>query len=368
MKKDSYFKFKRERIIHSFLLSFGGNIHDLLQECNTAIREIDPNKEIGLRALEKHIKELTEDHGYPIEKYRPSNEDLISKNYGSNIVDYPHKRVDVRKVKFLRYSKPFKIPLKIRPDEYQKIDEAFIILKRFMGQKGWEWLDYLYEEGRDSLDLNTLLEQKISFEEDFSGMLKYFSIIKDATVNNTVLKVFRKIYQGRKEIHVELEFHPAFMKLWRNKWYAFGFGITNTKSRTPYILPIDKNIEKIEYSKNISFRKININFRGEPFSTYYFKDIIGVTNDQNKIAEEIVLRFHSKEKFRRLDSKPPHTSWQVIREHENHIDVKLNVKVNPELWNLIYEFSPGLEVLKPISLRNKVKNDLESGLNNYANL
>ena len=56
--KDSYFKYHRELVIHSFLLNQKGSIHDLLVESNERIREIDSEKEIGLRALEKHLKEL----------------------------------------------------------------------------------------------------------------------------------------------------------------------------------------------------------------------------------------------------------------------------------------------------------------------
>lgn len=368
MKKDSYFKFQRERIIHSFLLSLGGSIHDLLVECNKTIREIDPNKEIGLRALEKHLKELKEKHGYPIEKYRPSSDEIISKQYNTNFVDYPHKRVDVRKVKFLRYSRPFQLPSTIREDEYQKINEAFVILSRFNGQKGWEWLDYIYEDGRESLDLNTILDQKILFEEDFSGMLKYFSIIKDGLANKSVIEVKRIVYQGKTKVDLSVEFHPAFLKLWRNKWYAFGVGFSNGKKRNPYILPIDKHIKRIDYSKNRKFQEGGINFKGEPIATHYFKDIIGVTNYENKSPEDILLRFHSKEKFRRLDSKPPHLSWNKVFENESYIDVSLNVKINPELKNLLYEYSPGLEIIRPLELRELMRKELKKAEGYYANL
>ena len=52
---NSYFKYHREQVIHSFLLNKKGSIHDLLAESNEKIREIDSEKEIGLRALGDHV-------------------------------------------------------------------------------------------------------------------------------------------------------------------------------------------------------------------------------------------------------------------------------------------------------------------------
>ena len=100
----------------------------------------------------------------------------------------------------------------------------------------------------------------------------------------------------------------------------------------------------------------------------FFKDIIGVTNNLKSKSEKIILRFHSKEKFRRIDSKPPHESWEIINEEKSFIDILMTVKVNAELRNFIYENSPGIEVKKPNSLRNRIKKDLETALNYYTNI
>ena len=67
----------------------------------------------------------------------------------------------------------------------------------------------------------------------------------------------------------------------------------------------------------------------------------------NKKPENI-LRFHDKDKFDRLNIKPPHESWSKISEYDNYIDVSLRVKINSEPRNLIYKNSPGLEVISSI--------------------
>ena len=369
--KDSYFKYHRELVIHSFLLNGKGSIHDLLVESNARIREIDPDKEIGLRALEKHLKELREKHKFPIISYRPTNEELREKNYSSNVIQYPHKEIDIRKVKFLKYSKDFNPKGFLRDDEKNKIEEAFIILRRFIGQPGMEWLDeFIYNEDQ-LLNLTPFLEKKIQFEENLARVKKPFSLIKDALINEDVIKVKRDIRQSKLGYH-DLIFHTHFLKIWNNKWYAFGYALEQNDNRefknSPYVLPIDENIKDIKIINDITFQKSQFNYTGEPLKTFFFKDIIGVTNVLNKNPIDIVLRFHNQDKFDRLNIKPPHESWNVINENGIYTDVKMKVKINSELRNLIYKNSPGVEVIAPNSFRNIIKNEINKALSYYTNI
>ena len=364
--KHQRIKYLRESLIHSFVLNQKGSKHDLLVKCNQLLSDYDLAS-IGLRTLEKQIKELKEKYRFPIESFIPSNEELQSKDYRGNIVNYPHGSIDVRKVRFLRYSKEFELRNEIRRDEREKIDEAFTILSKFIGWPGWEWLDDVLDESQNTLDLNALIDQRVSFEENFSGMKSFFLKIKDALGNKTVLRIKRIVFQGSKKMNHDLIFHPIFLKLWKNKWYTFGVGELEDKLIEPYVLPIDKYILKIEYPRGIKFKILEFNFKGEPIDTYFFKDIIGVTNLSDFKLEKIILRFHNKERFRRIDAKQPHMSWQIINEEDGFIDVKMNLKINPELRNFIHEHSPGIEVIKPKSLRERIIKDLKNTLENYTN-
>ena len=366
--KDSSFKFIRERVIHSFLLKQNGSIHDLLVECNNAISEFDSNKIIGIRALEKQLKELKEIYNHPIVSYRPTLEEIRNKGYNSNKIYYAHKTVDIRKVKFLKYSTKFDLKVVLREDEKNKIQESFIILERFLGLPGWEWLDYIFEEGQESINLDTFLQQKISFEEDFSNMKGHFIKIKDSIINKYVLELSRKALGAENDLENKIIFHPAYLKIWKNKWYAFGYGESNKTKYLNFVLPIDKYISKINFLKNQKYIESKTNFSGEPFDTYYFKDIIGVTNySHNNKVEKIILRFHDKEKFLRLDSKPPHYSWTILKNKNTYTDVSMDLKINPELRNLIHENSPGIEVLAPLNLRKRILKDLELTKSYYTN-
>ena len=92
-----------------------------------------------------------------------------------------------------------------------------------------------------------------------------------------------------------------------------------------------------------------------------------MTNNVNSKTEKVIIRFHSKEKFRRIDTKPPHISWEVIKEGDDFIDVLMILKINPELKNFIYENYSGIEIIKPKSLRNQIEKDLKTALNYYTN-
>ena len=139
-------------------------------------------------------------------------------------------------------------------------------------------------------------------------MRSYFSKIKDAMGNNTVLGIKRKVFRGTKHIIQDFCFHPSYLKLWKNKWYSFGVGEFEKKIIKPYVLPIDKHVFKIEYPRGKKFMKLDFNFSGEPLENYFFKDIIGVQITLIK-NRKVIIRFHSKENFEEL---LPLVSWKVI--------------------------------------------------------
>ena len=90
--------------------------------------------------------------------------------------------------------------------------------------------------------LQSLLSaQKIIYPENKSYK-KGFDKIKEAVFNNEVLKI--SLTKKSSKITEELEFHPHFLKMWKNKWYAFGY--SPGSKHKPYVLPIDTLIKKIK--------------------------------------------------------------------------------------------------------------------------
>jgi len=264
--REAKLKYKRQQIIYNFIHQRAGGALELLDKINNDISEIDPSKQIGLRTLQKQIKELKEKHGWPIIKDSgifQFNEDF----------DYQE----------------------LRKDEKNIINEAMLILERFDGKLGFEWLD---EIDMDSFDIN-FVNNSIQYEESTSPM-KYFIKFKNSIFNKNVLIVKRKILRENKEIQLSIEFHPHFLKKWNSKWYVFGLKKDLDKNekgeKESYVIPIDIYINDVKETRE-TFIESKINY-SKSFENDYFLDIIGVTNYLDRNPVEVMLKIHSKERFR----------------------------------------------------------------------
>ena len=142
---------------------------------------------------------------------------------------------------------------------------------------------------------------------------------------------------------------------------------SNTQEVLNYVIPIDKYISEngIKFMRKV-FEETNIKY-SKIFDDDYFSEIIGVTNYLDKAKVNVKLKIHSSERFRIIDSKPPHWTWLTIKESREYSIVEMNLKLNNELENFILQYSPDIEVIEPIELKENVKNKLKLGLDRYTN-
>lgn len=336
--RDPKLKFLRQNIIYTFIQNKMGGSKELLEKINAEISEIDPNQQIGSRTLQKQIKDLKENRGWPIIKNSGVFE--FEKNFDEHLIS---------------------------DDEMQKINEAFLILQRFIGKDGFEWLDTLDDY---SFDID-LVNKIIQYEESNTGMSSYFKTFKNAIINKYVLTVKRKILRNGLEIELDIEFHPHFLKIYNNKWYVFGLkrelNESNLREVSNYVIPIDKYISQdgIKISRK-KYEESDINY-SKIFDDDYFSDIIGVTNFLNLRPVSVIIKIHNKARSRIINSKPPHWSWEIFEENSEFSKATMNVKLNIELENFLLQYTPDIEVLEPLELRKKIKEKLLLGLNRNTN-
>ena len=331
-------KFLRQNIIYTFIQNKMGGSNELLEKINNEISEIDPDQQIGTRTLQKQIKDLKENRGWPITKN--SGVFKFEENFDTYVIS---------------------------EDERQKIDETFLILKRFIGKDGFEWLETLDEY---SFDID-LVNKIIQYEESNAGMSSYFKTFKNAIINKHVLSVKRNILRNGVEIELDLEFHPHFLKIYNNKWYVFGLkrelGDSNLREVLNYVIPIDRNISndgiKIIRKK---YEETTINY-SKLFDDDYFSNIIGVTNYLDSSPVTVKIKIHNKTRSRIIDSKPPHWSWEILEENSENSIRTINVKLNIELENFLLQYTPDIEVLEPKELRIRIQEKLKLGLNRNTN-
>ena len=108
----------------------------------------------------------------------------------------------------------------------------------------------------------------------------------------------------------------------------------------------------------MSYRETDINFDD------YSADVLGVTKREGQQAEKVLLRF-PKNEYPYVATKPWHGSQKKVAEDEISVTIELDVIVNYELEQKILSWGDYIEVLQPLSLREKIKSRLIACKNIY---
>ncbi len=219
----------------------------------------------------------------------------------------------------------------INNEELEQISDALEIFGRIKGLPNFEWLAELETKLRDSIepDQNAI----ISFDHNpylkgIENLQTLYNFIKQ----KVVLKVN---YQGFKmEDQIPYTIHPYHLKQFNNRWFLFGLNEELDKIQN---LPLDRILE-IEPVNN-SYKDCTIDFEE------FFEDIIGVTNPEEQIAEDIVLEF-TEHRLPYVISKPIHGS-QKFKDGKIH----LNLKINREFTSYLMSFGADVVVLSPENLK-----------------
>ena len=132
--------------------------------------------------------------------------------------------------------------------------------------------------------------------------------------------------------------HPYYVKQYNSRWYLLGL---DNEYNNVYPLALDR-MKKVSVSSVKFIKNTTCNF------DEYFRDIIGVTRNEQREVEEIRLRF-SPSRFPYVVSKPLHKSQQVVSETDCEISIR--VLPNKELQQKIFSFGPDIEILSPEWMR-----------------
>jgi predicted DNA-binding transcriptional regulator YafY len=151
----------------------------------------------------------------------------------------------------------------------------------------------------------------------------------------------------------EYQLHPYLLKEYDNRWYLIGIEVNQNKYRT-YGL---ERIQSLELAER-GF-KPDVDFSPSRF----FQHSIGIT----EIAEspvKIELSFiPTAGKY--VMSQPIHSSQVLLKESKDSIRIGLHVLLTQELFNRILQYGDQVEVVKPVRLRQMIKERLEKALDRY---
>ncbi|MRJ11238.1 WYL domain-containing protein [Ornithobacterium rhinotracheale] len=298
------------------------NIDDLLEECNTALLELNPSSEgIKRRQLYDDIKFMESEQGYSI--------DL-------------EKTKEGRKT-YYRYTNP-KFSINNQPlndSESEQLKAALQILSRFNGAPQFEWLD----------EILPLLESKLGFIEQKAPVISFESNIDlkgiqqltplfNAIINQRVLNISYQDFQSEKPYNIY--FHPYFLKQYNNRWFVLGL---NEENGNPHW---NLALDRIQDIKEIDHKYIKNTIDWEE----YFYDVVGVTIPEGSKVVTIELKF-TKNIAPYVITKPIHPS-QKHKMIEDSLHVKIEVIPNIELERQILSFGEAVEVVSPLDFKNKI--------------
>jgi predicted DNA-binding transcriptional regulator YafY len=311
-------------------------IEDLVEACSQAIYEFSGNDNgIKRRQILDDIKFMESEQGWniPLERIR-----------------------DGHRIYFKYEDKSFSINNQpLNETEENQLKEALLTLSRFKGMPQFEWVDEISARLDSGLGLSKSNEKIIEFEQNnYLKGLEFITPIYNSILYKKVINIEYKSF--KKDISQAIIFHPYFLKQYNNRWFVFGM---NDSSKLIQNLALDR-INKIEESLKVFLPNESIDFNE------YFEDIIGVSvNNESKI-ENILLKV-STELFPYIQTKPIHGSQKVKEKFEKHIIVSIDLIPNYEFESLILGYGEGLEVLKPLLLRDKLIKRFELIINKYKN-
>lgn len=210
------------------------------------------------------------------------------------------------------------------------------------------WVEYFFKNTTDLYEIKNRKKEQIIGTDN--KMLKNIELLP---------KLYEKI-KKKKIIEVEyksskLIFHPHYIREYNRRWFLFG----HAEGKSPefgYNIPLDR-ISSFEDSEGKNkFKEAPANFYSN-----YFKDIVGVThnNDREDIVN-LLLRVNNEYIYNLIKTKPIHNSQSIIKKYgeysgEEYGEFELRVRINRELIAQILQMGESIEVVAPSDIRQEVK-------------
>lgn len=200
----------------------------------------------------------------------------------------------------------------------------------------------------------------ISFEKtvlESHGKVKPNDLLKDvfkAIVQHQPLDIKYEVPgRGKRDWVV----FPQFLKQYNQRWYLIALIHRKEEDKLQNIA-LDR-ILSMEPNQHIPYKQSDIDF------AKYFEDVVGVTRPEGAEPIEVKLRVEKGE-YPYIESKPIHPSQdELFEEDEDYVYLSLYVLDNYELRSKLLSYGSKVTVMEPVSLRDKLRSELQKALDNY---
>lgn len=175
-----------------------------------------------------------------------------------------------------------------------------------------------------------------------------------------------------------LIFHPEYLRRVGRKWMVYGMSFSfyfaqEKEGGYKYVNLILSRIESIEESSE-PYKHSGVDYNDDPFKdqmTYHSFE------PQNKVKEKVVLKVRKSKMpiegsnisvypFERIKQEPLHYSQKTIGEDADYGYISLQVTDAHFIAPLILTWGADIEVLEPLTLRQKVTIEVENMYKNYS--
>ncbi len=277
-------------------------IDDLLDECNIALAEENPNTDgIKRRQLFVDIKFMESENGWSI--------DL--------------QRIPFGKKKFYHY-------------------EDMSFSTRFKGMPQFSWVEEIIPKLEQAFGTYGNEKEIISFDSNqYLVGIEYLGNLFNAIMYKKVLSIKYQSFNSEKPVSSHI--HPYYLKQYNNRWFLFG---KNTRFDTLTTFSLDRIITISEVNE-MYIENAEYNF------TEYFDDIIGITIPNNTSIELIKLQFSPKQ-APYIVTKPLHPSQINKPIDKDGVTITISVIPNYELKSLLLSFGKEVKIISPTWLKDEI--------------
>ena len=279
-----------------------------------------------------------------IKSRRYSGDEIMSRIYNNE-----SKRTFERDRQFLRdrfvdikYDKQGDYYYLAEETNFEKLDKYLSILIRFQAA------NILIDNFKDTSKLLDFILP--SSDVQLKG-IEHLELLIRAINNKQKIRFVHQSFENDNQ--TEYNIAPYLLKEYQDRWYIVGFVEAINEYRTfgidrietPEILP-DKFIPKPN-------NKIKENF----------ESIIGL-NYSGGSCETVELQFTAKQ-GKYIKTHPLHTSQTIVSDTKEFLTIRIFVIPNLELSQKILSFGSAVKVMKPVSLRNDIFQQLTLNIKNY---
>lgn len=247
----------------------------------------------------------------------------------------------------------------------KSVEDYVAFCKASAGILPASWFSSFFENTQILLDTN---------RESKDGETRICSSAEQNLSNIDLLPVFYKAIANKQVLSFDyqpfgqelftLTFHPQFIKEYNGRWFVFGDA--NREPYQAYNVPLDRIVGDVSEVNNVEYIPAE-----KGFYQHYFKNIVGVTHEEDAKVEQVVIRTKSEYQHGLLLTKPLHHSQKETQPFGEHAgqwygEVTITIEPNRELRGRILLYGENLEVISPLSLREQIKEILRRQMQQYS--